>query len=59
VPEVIIPAGYHQIVYEAQYALSADQRSYVQVPGTVESLMENPMPISMMFWAGPATSRRC
>jgi Asp-tRNA(Asn)/Glu-tRNA(Gln) amidotransferase A subunit family amidase len=53
VPEIIVPAGYNQIVYEAQYALSADKKSYISVPGTVQSLMRNPMPTSMMFWAGP------
>jgi Asp-tRNA(Asn)/Glu-tRNA(Gln) amidotransferase A subunit family amidase len=53
VPEIIVPAGYNQIVYEAQYALSADKKSYVSVPGTVQSLMRNPMPTSMMFWGGP------
>ena len=53
VPEVIIPAGYNQTVYEAQYVLSADKKTYVQTPGTVASLMENPMPISIMFFGGP------
>jgi amidase len=53
VPEVIVPAGYNDIVYEAQYKLSADKKSYVSVPGTEASKLPAPMPISMMFWAGP------
>lgn len=53
VPEVIVPAGYNDIVYEAQYKLSADKKSYVSVPGTEASKLPDPMPISMMFWAGP------
>jgi Asp-tRNA(Asn)/Glu-tRNA(Gln) amidotransferase A subunit family amidase len=53
VPEVIVPAGYNDIVYEAQYALSQDTKSYVQVAGTVESRLPTPLPVSMMFWAGP------
>lgn len=53
VPEIIVPAGYNQIVYEAQYQLSANKTTYTQVPGTVKSMMEYPMPTSMMFWAGP------
>jgi amidase len=53
VPEIIIPSGYNQIVYEAQYALSADTKSYNAVPGTVESMLANPLPTSLMFWGGP------
>jgi Asp-tRNA(Asn)/Glu-tRNA(Gln) amidotransferase A subunit family amidase len=53
VPEVTVPAGYNQIVYEAKYALSANKTSYTQVAGTEKTLMQNPMPTSMMFWAGP------
>ncbi|HKO94037.1 MAG TPA: hypothetical protein VJU61_22940, partial [Polyangiaceae bacterium] len=53
VPEVIVPAGYNQIVYESRYQLNAAKTSYVQVPGTERSMMQNPMPTSMMFWAGP------
>ena len=58
VPEVIIPAGYNQIVYEAKYQLSADKTTYTQVPGTEASLMERPMPISVMFWGGPGDEPR-
>jgi amidase len=53
VPEVIVPAGYNQIVYDAQYQLSADKLSYLNVPGTVQSELPSPMPVSMMFWGGP------
>jgi Asp-tRNA(Asn)/Glu-tRNA(Gln) amidotransferase A subunit family amidase len=53
VPEVIVPAGYNQVVYEAQYVLSADKKSYVAVAGTVQSLLPRPLPISMMFFSGP------
>jgi amidase len=53
VPEIIVPAGYNQVVYESQYALSPNKMTYTQVPGTGKSLMQNPMPTSMMFWAGP------
>jgi Asp-tRNA(Asn)/Glu-tRNA(Gln) amidotransferase A subunit family amidase len=58
VPEVIIPAGYNQIVYETQYVLNANKMSYDSVPGTVQSLMRSPMPTSIMFWAGPGDERR-
>jgi Asp-tRNA(Asn)/Glu-tRNA(Gln) amidotransferase A subunit family amidase len=53
VPEMIVPAGYNDIVYEAQYKLSTDKKSYVTAPGTEKSTLPEPMPISMMFWAGP------
>jgi amidase len=54
-PEMEVPAGYTQIVYEPQYALTADKRDYVMVTGQVESRLPHPMPISMMFWAGPGS----
>jgi Asp-tRNA(Asn)/Glu-tRNA(Gln) amidotransferase A subunit family amidase len=57
-PEMIIPAGYNQVVYETQYQLSTDKKTYNAVPGTVKSLMRNPMPTSIMFWAGPGDEPR-
>jgi Asp-tRNA(Asn)/Glu-tRNA(Gln) amidotransferase A subunit family amidase len=53
VPEIIVPSGYNHIVYEPQYALSADKKSYISVTGTVQSWLPHPMPNSIMFWAGP------
>jgi amidase len=53
VPEVIVPSGYNQIVYEAQYALSADTTSYITVAGSVQSTLADPLPTSLMFWGGP------
>ena len=50
---MIVPAGYNDIVYEAQYKLSGDKKSYVTVAGTEQTKLPEPMPISMMFWAGP------
>jgi Asp-tRNA(Asn)/Glu-tRNA(Gln) amidotransferase A subunit family amidase len=50
---MIVPAGYNQVVYDAQYALSADKKSYVSVPGTVRSLLPKPLATSMMFWSVP------
>jgi amidase len=52
-PEIEVPAGFNQIVYEPQYVLSADKTTYVEVTGAERSMMRNPMPISLMFWAGP------
>ncbi len=53
VPEIIVPAGYNQIVYEPRYVLSEDKKSYSLVTGTVGSSLPHPMPISINFWAGP------
>ena len=54
-PEMDVPAGYTQISYDPQYALSPDRKTYLEVTGDVESRMPNPMPISMMFWSGPGS----
>jgi len=52
-PEIIIPAGFNQVVYEPEFALNEDKDSYSSIPGAVESELPNPMPFSIMFWAGP------
>lgn len=53
VPEITIPAGFNQIVYEPGYVLSADRKSYTLVTGATQSQMKHPMPFSINFWAGP------
>ncbi|MGV3593572.1 MAG: amidase family protein [Gammaproteobacteria bacterium] len=52
-PEIDVPAGYNQIVYEPQYQLSEDRTRYISVTGTERSMLPVPMPISMMIWGGP------
>jgi Asp-tRNA(Asn)/Glu-tRNA(Gln) amidotransferase A subunit family amidase len=52
-PEADVPAGYTEVAYDPQYVLTADKKRYVPVTGTVQTKMRHPMPISMMFWAGP------
>ena len=32
-----------------------DKKSYLEVPGEIETKMPNPMPISMMVWSGPGS----
>jgi len=54
-PEIDVPAGYVQTVYEPQYVLSADKKRYNTVTGGVASKLSHPMPISLMFWAGPGS----
>jgi Asp-tRNA(Asn)/Glu-tRNA(Gln) amidotransferase A subunit family amidase len=54
-PEIEVPAGYVRTVYEPQYRLSPDKTRYNTVTGTVQSTLPHPMPISLMFWAGPGS----
>ncbi len=53
VPEVIVPAGFSDIVYEPHYELSEDHERYVLRTGTRASTLPQPMPFSINFWAGP------
>jgi amidase len=52
-PEIAVPAGFNQVVYDARYVLSEDKKSYRLVTGTEKGLLNHPMPVSMLFWAGP------
>jgi Asp-tRNA(Asn)/Glu-tRNA(Gln) amidotransferase A subunit family amidase len=52
-PKIVVPAGFNQIVYESQLVLSADKKSYISVTGTEESLLPHPLPIGILFFAGP------
>jgi amidase len=52
-PEVDVPAGYTQVVYNPEYVLNADKTQYQAVTGTVQSKLPHPMPISLMVWSGP------
>lgn len=52
-PEADVPAGYSSITYDPKYVLTPDKKQYIAVTGDVESKFPHPMPISMMFWAGP------
>ena len=52
-PEIQIPAGFNEIVYEPRFALSADQTRYDEVSGDAPSTLRHPMPISLTVWGGP------
>jgi Asp-tRNA(Asn)/Glu-tRNA(Gln) amidotransferase A subunit family amidase len=53
IPEITVPAGYNQIVYEPKFELSADGTRYNEVSGTEPSLLRTALPIGLMMWAGP------
>ena len=54
IPRVVVPAGTTDVVYEPQYALSPDKRTYMSVlpPGTPRSRLPHPMPVALTFFAG-------
>jgi len=53
VPEIIVPAGFNQVVYDPQFVLSDDKKSYAAKAGTMESKLPHPLPMSIEYWAGP------
>jgi Asp-tRNA(Asn)/Glu-tRNA(Gln) amidotransferase A subunit family amidase len=55
-PEIIVPAGFNDVVYEPQFVLSEDKKSYTSVAGTTASRVAQPLPFSIEFWGAPATS---
>ena len=54
IPKIVVPAGMTEVVYEPQYVLSPDKRTYVSVlaPGTPRSTLAHPMPVALTFFAG-------
>ena len=53
VPEIVVPAGFNDIVYEPRFVLNAAGDRYEARPGHERTLLDTPLPIGMMFWAGP------
>jgi amidase len=53
VPEITIPAGFNDVVYEPAFVLNEDRKGYTLVTGSVQSVMAQPMPFSINFWGGP------
>jgi len=54
-PEIDVPAGFVTTTYDPKTVLSEDKKSYTYVTGDIESKLPHPMPISLMFWAGPGS----
>jgi amidase len=52
-PEIQIPAGFNDIVFEPQFRLSRDGKSYEEVAGDVASKLAHPTPVSLTVWGGP------
>jgi amidase len=52
-PEIQIPAGFTEVVYEPKFVLSADRKSYEEVTGEIAEKLRHPMPISLTVWGAP------
>jgi Asp-tRNA(Asn)/Glu-tRNA(Gln) amidotransferase A subunit family amidase len=54
VPEITVPAGFNQIVYEPLYALNEAKDHYIAVANDDRrTVLELPLPVGISFWAGP------
>ena len=52
-PEIVVPAGFNDVVYEPRFVLNAAGDRYEAVPGHERLRLETPLPVGLMFWAGP------
>jgi amidase len=53
IPEVFVPAGFADTIYEPTFKLSEDGKEYESVAGTVPTKLASPLPFNIAFWAGP------
>ncbi len=52
-PEITVPAGFNQIIFEPTFALNDKKDDYVSTANeTHQTLMAAPMPIGISFWGG-------
>ena len=52
-PEVFVPAGFADTIYEPRFVLSKDGSKYESVAGTEPKKLEHPLPFNLGFWAAP------
>jgi Asp-tRNA(Asn)/Glu-tRNA(Gln) amidotransferase A subunit family amidase len=52
-PEIDVPSGFTSVTYDPKAVLAPDKMSYTYVTGTVKGQTAHPVPMSLMFWAGP------
>jgi Asp-tRNA(Asn)/Glu-tRNA(Gln) amidotransferase A subunit family amidase len=54
IPEITVPAGFNDVVFEPAYTLNAAKASYVSAANEDRpTTLASPMPIGISFWAGP------
>ncbi len=53
IPEITVPAGFNNIIYEPVFVLNATKDGYTETANeTQQTLMEKPMPMGLSFWSG-------
>jgi Asp-tRNA(Asn)/Glu-tRNA(Gln) amidotransferase A subunit family amidase len=54
IPEITVPAGFNQIIFEPAFALNEKKDNYISVANeTTQTMMDAPMPFGISFWSGP------
>jgi Asp-tRNA(Asn)/Glu-tRNA(Gln) amidotransferase A subunit family amidase len=53
IPEVFVPAGFADSIYDLKFVLSKDGTKYEGVEGTEPTKLASPLPYNIAFWAGP------
>jgi Asp-tRNA(Asn)/Glu-tRNA(Gln) amidotransferase A subunit family amidase len=53
IPEVFVPAGFADTIYEPSFVLNEDGTEYDSVAGTTPTKLASPLPFNIAFWAGP------
>jgi Asp-tRNA(Asn)/Glu-tRNA(Gln) amidotransferase A subunit family amidase len=53
VPEVFVPAGFADEIYDVQFKLSADGKKYGGADATTPTKLASPLPYNIAFWAEP------
>jgi amidase len=52
-PEVFVPAGFSEAIYEPKLVLSEDGTKYEDAGGTKKVKLAGPLPFNVGFWSGP------
>ena len=53
IPEVFVPAGFLDTLYEPAFVLAKDGSKYETVAGSKPTKLASPLPYNIAFWAGP------
>jgi len=53
IPEITVPAGMNDVVYEPRFVLNDAKDEYESMPGDTPTKLEKPLPFGLSFWAGP------
>lgn len=53
IPEITVPGGFTDVIYEPVFALSPANTTYTSVASNTMTKATIPMPFGVSFWAGP------